>query len=137
MTLALAWAPGVIARPTLVEKIQFFFRSNWTFLIPILSFVVMYRLWKSLSAGRFASSIPCVTPSAFSILDGADMSVELVLQIVELHDFAKTTLEQGAHQPAFVWLELRPLIVVLEQLERVRNPSPSMRKTVIARPMPT
>ena len=47
MTLSLAWAPGVIARPSPVEKTTLFFRANWIFLIPILSFVVMYRLWQT------------------------------------------------------------------------------------------
>ena len=47
MTLSLAWAPGVIARPTAAKKINLFFRANWIFLIPILSFVVMYQLWRT------------------------------------------------------------------------------------------
>ncbi len=45
MTIALAWAPGAIARPVLFDSVGRFFRANWIFVVPILALVVMFRLW--------------------------------------------------------------------------------------------
>ncbi len=45
LTVAVAWNPGVVARPTLLDKVADFLRANWLFLFPILSLVLMWRIW--------------------------------------------------------------------------------------------
>ncbi len=56
MTVSMAWDPGVIARPATIQKVDRFFRSNWIFLLPIVSLVVMVRLWRR--RGRDPSRLP-------------------------------------------------------------------------------
>lgn len=46
MTVSMAWDPGVIARPTIGQKVTRFFGANWIFLLPIMSFVFMLQLWR-------------------------------------------------------------------------------------------
>ncbi|MCH7892585.1 MAG: DUF2207 domain-containing protein, partial [Gemmatimonadetes bacterium] len=59
MTVSIAWAPGVIARPTSFVTTARFFRSNWIFLVPIVTLILMYRLWNA--RGRDPSRL-AVTP---------------------------------------------------------------------------
>ena len=59
MTVSMAWAPGVIARSTSYVRTVRFFRSNWIFLVPIVTLIVMYRLWNA--RGRDPSRL-AVTP---------------------------------------------------------------------------
>lgn len=47
MTISMAWAPGVIARPGYYVTIKRFFGSNWIFLVPILTLIGMYSLWSA------------------------------------------------------------------------------------------
>ncbi len=47
LTISLAWNPGLIHRPGALKRAGWFLRANWLFLLPILSFVIMYRLWDS------------------------------------------------------------------------------------------
>lgn len=44
-TVAAAWDPGVVERPTAVDKAVFLFRANWPLLLPFLAFFFMFRLW--------------------------------------------------------------------------------------------
>jgi hypothetical protein len=59
MTISMAWAPGVIARPTSFVATVRFFRSNWIFLVPIVASILMFRLWNA--RGRDPSRL-AVTP---------------------------------------------------------------------------
>ena len=59
MTISIAWAPGVIALPTSYVTTVRFLRSNWIFLVPIVTLIVMYRLWNA--RGRDPSRL-AVTP---------------------------------------------------------------------------
>lgn len=45
LTVALAWDPGVVARPSSIGRLIRFLRSNWLLLFPLLSFAIMWRLW--------------------------------------------------------------------------------------------
>lgn len=47
LTVAVAWDPGVVARPTAVDRARDFLRANWLFAFPILSLLVMWRLWSA------------------------------------------------------------------------------------------
>ena len=44
MTISMAWAPGVIARPASYVSTVRFFSANWIFLVPIMTLIVMYHL---------------------------------------------------------------------------------------------
>jgi uncharacterized membrane protein len=45
LTVAVAWNPGVIRRPTTLDRAAGFLRSNWLLVLPLLTFVGMYKLW--------------------------------------------------------------------------------------------
>ncbi len=45
LTLAVAWDPGVVHRPTAWEQAGFFLSDNWFFLVPFGVFALMYLLW--------------------------------------------------------------------------------------------
>lgn len=45
LTVAVAWDPGVVHRPSTLQKAFLFFRSNWIFGFPLLVFAVMFWLW--------------------------------------------------------------------------------------------
>lgn len=45
LTFSVAWDPGVVQRPGVADKVWFFLRANWVFLIPILVLIVMYVIW--------------------------------------------------------------------------------------------
>ena len=59
MTISMAWAPGVIARPASYVSTARFFSANWIFLVPIVTLIVMYRLWNA--RGRDPSRLS-ITP---------------------------------------------------------------------------
>ena len=56
LSVAIAWdsfvadsasgAEFLIRRPTWLDRVRGFFRSNWPFLIPIFAFLAMWRLWR-------------------------------------------------------------------------------------------
>ena len=58
MTVSLAWDPGVITRPTVAQEVSRFFRANWIFLLPVVSFVFMLQLWRT--RGRDPARLPIV-----------------------------------------------------------------------------
>lgn len=45
LTVAVAWEPGVVERPGALARARFFLRSNWPFLFPLLSLLLMWRWW--------------------------------------------------------------------------------------------
>ncbi len=45
LTVVVGWDPGVVSRPGILKKASFFLRSNWLFFLPILSFLLMWRIW--------------------------------------------------------------------------------------------
>jgi uncharacterized membrane protein len=45
LTVAVAWNPGIIRRPTTLDKVGGLLRSNWLFVLPLLAFFGMYKLW--------------------------------------------------------------------------------------------
>lgn len=50
LTIAVAWSPGVVRRPSSITKVYLVLRSNLIFLLPIISLTLMWRLW--LEKGR-------------------------------------------------------------------------------------
>lgn len=56
MTAVVGWDPGVVERPTPVDRGLWFLALNWPLLVPFLSLVGMWRLW--LAKGRDPSSLP-------------------------------------------------------------------------------
>ncbi|MGD8320608.1 MAG: DUF2207 domain-containing protein [Gemmatimonadota bacterium] len=45
LTIAVAWNPGVVARPTALDRTLLFLRANWILLLPLLSLGLMWRVW--------------------------------------------------------------------------------------------
>ncbi len=46
LTVAVAWDPGVVERPTTAANVAFFLRSNWPLLLPVIALAIMYLLWR-------------------------------------------------------------------------------------------
>lgn len=47
LTVAVAWDPGVVHRPTFLQKTALFLRANLLFLVPLFALIGMYWLWSS------------------------------------------------------------------------------------------
>lgn len=45
LTAVVGWDKGIVAAPTALDQTQTFLMSNWALGIPLLVFIVMYRLW--------------------------------------------------------------------------------------------
>ncbi len=45
MTIAVAWDPGIIERPTAADEVRWFLLANWPLLFPFVAFCLMYRHW--------------------------------------------------------------------------------------------
>lgn len=46
LTVAVAWDPGAVARPSAAANVAFFLRSNWPLFLPIIALAGMYALWR-------------------------------------------------------------------------------------------
>ena len=92
LTVAVAWNPGVVARPTTLQKVARFFRSNGLFLFPLLSLVGMWQIWRS--RGRDPERRPVtvqyrppegLTPAeAGTLVDGSPDLRDLTATLVDL-----------------------------------------------------
>jgi len=47
MTVAVAWNPGAVRRPTGLGRVWAFLRANWLLGFPVLSLMVMFGLWRA------------------------------------------------------------------------------------------
>ncbi len=68
LTVVVGWDPGLVTRPTPVDRAMMMLTANWPLLAPLLSLVLMWRLW--LSRGRDPTPRPVVAqyepPEGFS-----------------------------------------------------------------------
>ena len=91
MTVVVGWAPGLVARPTAVDKGVLLLRSNWPLLVPFLSLVLMWRLW--LARGRDPKRRPIVTryepPQGFT----PGTAGALVDNTVDMRDITATLVD--------------------------------------------
>ncbi len=46
LTVVVGWDRGLVRRPGMVKKAGFFLRANWLFLLPILSLLLMFWIWR-------------------------------------------------------------------------------------------
>lgn len=56
LTIAVAWNPGVVARPTIFTKILLFLKANWLFVLPMFSLGIMWHLWST--RGKDPAKLP-------------------------------------------------------------------------------
>jgi len=47
LTIGIAWAAGVVERPSATDRIFALFRANWPLFLPFLAFFLMYRQWSA------------------------------------------------------------------------------------------
>jgi hypothetical protein len=45
MTIVVGWAPGLIARPTRLDRLGHWLRGNLIFMLPIFLFLIMFMIW--------------------------------------------------------------------------------------------
>ncbi len=50
--MAVAWNPGVVARPGLLSSARLFFKANWLLLLPFISLGILWRLWSARGSAR-------------------------------------------------------------------------------------
>ena len=92
MAISVAWAPGVIARPASYVSTVRFLRANWIFLIPVLTLILMYRLWNA--RGRDPSRLAVspqyeppegMTPAEIgTLIDNSPDMCDITASIVDL-----------------------------------------------------
>ncbi len=46
LTVDVAWDPGTVDRPTMLDKAGFLIRSNMVLLFPVVAFLLMYNFWR-------------------------------------------------------------------------------------------
>ncbi len=92
LTVATAWDPGVVARPSTLAKAWRFLQANWLLFFPLLSLLVMWRIW--LAKGRDPTRLSispqyeppeAMTPSeAGTLIDNRPDMRDLTAAIVDL-----------------------------------------------------
>lgn len=92
MTLAVAWNPGVITRPTATQKAAAVFASNSVLFAPVLAFVIMFAAWRRFGRDPEPGSVfvryeppPALTPAEAGTLidDRADVR-DITATLVDL-----------------------------------------------------
>ncbi|HUV12687.1 MAG TPA: DUF2207 domain-containing protein [Acidobacteriota bacterium] len=92
LTVALAWNPGVVKRPTFAEKLFDMLTRNAIFVLPLLAFVAMLNLWKTRGKDPRKNPItaqyeppPDLTPAAAgTLLDNYPHMRDLTASLVDL-----------------------------------------------------
>ena len=113
MTISMAWAPGVIARPASYVSTVRFFSANWIFLVPIMTSIVMYHLWNA--RGRDPSRLAItpqykppegMTPAEMGTLidDSPDMR-DITASIVDLAVRGYLKIEEREQTGVAGWLK--------------------------------
>ena len=113
MTISMAWAPGVIARPTSNVAIVRFFRSNWIFFVPIVASILMFRLWNA--RGRDPSRL-AVTPQyeppdgmtpaeVGTLIDNSPDMCDITASIVDLAVRGYLKIEEREQTGLVAWMK--------------------------------
>lgn len=92
LSIAVAWNPGVVERPTTLDKALAFLRANWLLLFPFVSLWIMWRLWslKGRDPARLAISPQYEPPDgmtpaeAGTLLDNRPDMRDLTAALVDL-----------------------------------------------------
>lgn len=91
MSVVVGWAPGLVTRPTAVDKGFLLLRSNWPLFVPFLSLALMWRLWRD--RGKDPSRRPIVTryepPDGFT----PGTAGALVDNTVDMRDITATLVD--------------------------------------------
>ncbi len=133
LTVAAAWDPGVIARPTAADRLDTRFRTDWPLALPVLAFGFMFLLWRRYGddpetgpvvvryqppAGLSPAEVGYVDREATSARDVTATIVDLAvrghisIEEVESSRFLglgeKTDYEFVARTDPSQWLDLQP-----------------------------
>ena len=113
MTISMAWAPGVVARPTSYVTTVRFFGANWIFLLPIFTLVGMYRLWNA--RGRDPARLAItpqykppdgMTPAEIgTLIDNDPDMCDITASIVDLAVRGYLKIEEREHTGVVGWLK--------------------------------
>ena len=113
MTISMAWTPGVIARPASYVTIERFFSANWIFLVPIVTFIVLYRLWNA--RGRDPSRLAItpqykppegMTPAEIgTLIDNSPDMCDITASIVDLAVRGYLKIEEREQTGLAGWLK--------------------------------
>ncbi len=128
MSVAVAWDPGVVSRPTLAEKIWRVLAANLVLLLPLLSLAVMARLWWT--RGRDPAAGPLVPryepPEAMgpgeggTLVDDRPDTRDVTAMLVELAVRGWLRIEElGGNRYRFVHLRERSEWTALKEPERL------------------
>ena len=92
LTVVVGWNPGLVERPTSVQKAARLFASNMLMLVPLLAFGIMWTLWRRFGKDPDPGSIfvryeppPELTPAeAGTLLDDSPDARDITATIVDL-----------------------------------------------------
>ena len=75
LTIGVAWAAGVVERPTAADRTLALLRANWPLFLPFLAFFLMYRRWRARGRDPEIGSIkpqyeppPSLTPAEVGVI---------------------------------------------------------------------
>jgi len=109
LTIAIGWTPGAIRRPSLLQRVRFFLESNWPLALPLLSLLLMARLWWTRGRDPARGSVPPeyrppagLTPAeAGTLLDHSPDPADLSGTIVHLAIRGYLRIEEAPRPRAF------------------------------------
>ncbi len=121
LTVAVAWDPGVVHRPTALDKAIDFLRANWLFVFPVLSLILMWRLWylKGRDPRRLSVSVQYEPPEGLSpseagtLVDNRPDIRDITAALVDLAVRGFLRIEETEHKGALGMLHSRDYTLVL------------------------
>ncbi|HEX2168044.1 MAG TPA: DUF2207 domain-containing protein [Longimicrobiales bacterium] len=126
LTLAVAWNPGVIERPTAGEKAAAIFLSNGVLLAPLLALLAMFAVWRHYGRDPDPGSVfvryeppPDMTPAEAGTLmdDSADLR-DITATLVDLAVRGFVQIEETENEQLFGLISSRDYEIVLLRAEQ-------------------
>lgn len=102
LTVGVAWAAGVVDRPSTADRILGFLAANWPLLLPLLAFTLMYRRWSERGRDPDIGSIEpryeppeSLTPAEVGvIIDNSPDMRDITATVVDLAVRGYLTIEE-------------------------------------------
>ena len=109
LTVDVAWDPGVVDRPTMLDKAGFLIRSNLVLLFPVGIFILMFNIWRRRGRDPELGSISPqyeppqgLTPAELgTLIDGSADMRDVTATIVDLAVRGFLTIEETEEKQLF------------------------------------
>lgn len=117
LTVSVVWDPGLVDRPSAVARAGNTFRDNWPLGLPLLAFVVMFRVWtlRGRDPVRRAIAVQYDPPEDMS---PAEVGT-LVDHKAEIHDITATLVDLAVR--GYLTIEEKERTGMLARLSRTKD----------------